>query len=171
MAVIKIIDECLAPDKFIHFDYSGPDPWGVAKKISESARGFFHLGASAFYFDRINWDISGDPVSFWGLWKCEIPTSRWSTIWIYIRVQGDKGKTNNVGKFTMRMNAEIITQFEGWKLFLRPLYNLYSYLFYNKVKRRLLERCTGFVLGFRNEIKEHFNVQTTEIPSAQAEYG
>lgn len=171
MAVIKITDDCLAPEEFIYFDYSGPNPWGVAKKINESARGFFHLGASDFYFDRVNWDITGDPVTFWALWRIRKDVSRYSRIWIYIRVQGEKSKTGNTGKFTMRMNAEVLTEFEGWSIVLKPFYYIYAYLFYNRVRRKFIERCRSMVLGFRNEIKKHYNVQVTEVPTAHGAFG
>lgn len=171
MAKIEIQDECLSPNIYIWFDYKGPNPWSVAKKIADSARMFFHLGASQFYHDRLNWDISGDPITFYSMWKFEKDFSAHVKQWVYLRVQGEKSKADGSGKFTMRMNSILCTTFEGWGIFLKPLYYIYSYLFFNRIKRKFIESCRQETIGFKNEIKEHFNVRVTEGPPVQAIVG
>ncbi len=171
MAEIVISDECLAPDKYVYFNYSGPDPWAVVNHINDMARQFFHLGTSDWLFQRLNWDISGDPIDFWAVFKAKRELSGRSLMWIYIRVQGKKSKTDNIGKFTMRLNAEVRTQIEGPKIILLPLWYLYSYLFFNKVRRNFLQRCTSTVLGFRDEIKRYYDVQVVEGPEKEGAFG
>ena len=41
MAKIVIRDDCLIPDRYIRMKYQGPDPWGVAEKITDSLRGIY----------------------------------------------------------------------------------------------------------------------------------
>ncbi len=171
MAKIVIRDDCLVPDRYIRLKYSGPDPWGVAEKITGSIRGFFHVSASGTNNYRLNWDISGDPITFYSRWWVRKNFSRFSTMRIQMKLQGKKYAKDNTGEFSFSMHARVITTFSGWSAILKPFVALYSYLFYNRARRTYVEMCRNYVLNFRNEIKKHFNLEATEVPTARASYG
>ena len=61
--------------------------------------------------------------------------------------------------------------FSGWKYVLKPVWVMYSYLFYNRMRRKYIEMCRNYVYNFRNQIKEHFNVEATTVPEREASYG
>ena len=162
MTNITISDECFSPDKYLYFNYSGPDPWAVVNHINDTARDFFHLGASDWCFERLNWDISGDPIDFWALFSARVEVSGHTKIMIYIRVQGKTSKTTNKGNFTMRLHALVNSEFEGYRVVLKPLWYIYSYLFFNNVRRSYLRRCQTLVMAFRDEIKRYYNMNVYE---------
>lgn len=171
MAKIVIRDDCLVPDRYVRLKYQGPDPWGVAEKITDSIRPFFHVSTSGFNNYRINWDISGDPVTFYSRWWVKKDFSRFSTMRMLIKLQGSRSKAKNEGKFSLSFHARVITEFSGWGIFMKPVWLIYSYLFYNRARRRFIEQCRNYILNFRNEIKEHFNLEVTEVPTATGTYG
>jgi len=171
MAKLQIMDDCLAPDRYVYLTYSGPDPWGVAKKISESLKGFFHVSTSGTNHERLNWDISGDPINFWSRWWVKKNMSMFSRAWFYIWVQGTKSKTDNTGQFTLRLHGELKTNVGGPSILLKPFWVTYSYLFYNRVRRRFIERCNDMLLNFRNDIKEHYNLRMTSVTGAHSVFG
>ena len=171
MGKISIFDDCLVPDRYTYLSYSGKNPWGLANKIIGSIRPFFHVSASGYNNTRVNWDVSTDPIAFYSIWWVRRVFSRWSTMIIHIKIQGKKSKTVNEGEFTMQLNSELRTEFGGWSILLKPLWLLYSYFFYNKARRRYLQSCRNITLAFKNEIKEHFKLETTKVPSAYGTYG
>lgn len=162
MGKIEIREDCLAPERFVYLDYEGADPWGVAKKITDTIRPFFHVSASGTNQTHLYWDVTGDPIGFYAQWWVKKNMSGHSLIYAIIKVQGSKSKTGNKGKFTMQINGDLITKFEGWGAFIKPVWLMYSYLFYNKVRRRYLEQCNDYLMGFRNEIKQHFNLRIAQ---------
>ncbi|MBL7160562.1 MAG: hypothetical protein ISS93_01785 [Candidatus Aenigmarchaeota archaeon] len=171
MGKLVIQDECLAPEKYVYLTYSGPDPWGVVKKIADSLKGFFHVSSSGVCHARLNWDIASDPIAFWSLWWVKRKMSGNSTAVVYIWVQGTKSKTDNTGQFTLRLHSELRTRASGPSIILKPFWLTYSYLFYDRVRRRYIETCRNLVLNFRNEIKEHYNLGKTSVPQAHSSFG
>ncbi len=164
MARLEISDDCLSPEKYTYLTYSGPDPWGVVKKVTDSLKPYFHVSSSKVAHERLNWDISSDPINFWSLWWVKKSFSRYTNIRIYIWIQGTKNKTDNNGQFTMRLHGELLTNVSGPRLILKPFWLMYSYLFYNRARRRYIEICRDLLLNFRNEIKEHYNLGATSVP-------
>jgi hypothetical protein len=159
MGKLVITDECLAPAKFIYLNYSGPNPFEVARKIGESLKFFFHVSTAGVSETRLNWDISGDPITFYNTWWVQKKLSGFSTIWVYIKIEGKKSKTTNEGSFMLELRAQLVTKFKYSNPLLKALWWIYSYLFYNKPRRKYVERCNNFATSFRDEIKEHFNLK------------
>jgi hypothetical protein len=171
MGKISIADDCLVPERFIYLRYSGKNPWSVVNRITGATRPFFHVSASGTSQTRLNWDVSTDPIAFYATWWVKKDVSRWSRMLFFLKVQGRQFKTTQEGDFTLQLNADLRTEFSGWGLILKPAWLLYSYLFYNKARRRFIERCRNITLNFRNEIKEQFDLETTAVPRGQGTYG
>ena len=169
---VLIIDDCLTPDRYVWLHYTGHNPWGVAKHITNRIRPFFHVSASGTNNGRINWDVVGENINFYSIWWVKKGLTGHTTMWIDIKVIGKKSKATNQGNFTLQMNARLETKFGGWSFWLKPLWLMYSYLFYHRVRRKMLERCRNNVYNFREEIKKHYNLQTAEsVPTATGTYG
>lgn len=171
MGDIFINDDCLTPYRHIYMTYSGPDPWGVVKQITDSIRGFFHVSASGTSQYRLNWDLAGDPILFYSKWWVRKRLANNIDAIIYLWVQGTKSKVDNTGQFTLRINADVNAKYSGPTFLLQPLWVMYSYLYFNRVRRKFIESCRNYVLNFRNEIKEHYNLGITSVPSSGTVFG
>jgi hypothetical protein len=165
---IEIVDECLAPESFIWLKYTGPSPWSVVGRISDLIRPFFHVSASGTNNTRINWDIVGDSIGFYSEWWVKKKLSAYSNMWVDIRVIGNQHKVTKQGEFILRLKGDIKTEFKTWTFLLRPFFSIYNYIFYNRVRMRYVEQCRQMVQRFRDEVKEHFNLQITEMPAGVA---
>ncbi|MFQ5648001.1 MAG: hypothetical protein ACE5FW_02085 [Candidatus Aenigmatarchaeota archaeon] len=161
MGKVVIVDNCLAPDKDIFLSYSGPDPWKIVRGIEGAIRPFFHVSSVGTSNTRLNWDRSGDPVEFFSTWWVKKPFSGYTGARWDIKAQGNQGKTSGIGRFSIRITANLTTEFAGWSPFVKPVWYMYSYLFYDKVRRRMIERCREFSEGFRNVLKEQFGLEAT----------
>ena len=171
MGKIEIVDDCFVPDKFIYLTYKGPDPFGVVTRITQRIRPFFHVSASGTNNTRINWDDSGDPIHFFSTWWVRRNLSRFSSMFVWINVIGTQSKTGDKGEFTLRLNADLKTSFEGIGVVLKPIWLIYSYLFYDRARRGFIENCRNYTVNFRNELKEHFNLEATQVPAARGAFG
>ncbi len=165
MGKLEIRDHCLVPEEKIYLRYEGKDPWGAALRITESIRPFFHVSASGTNNTRINWDISGDPITFFAQWWVKKVFSRFSLMRINMKIQGETKKATNVGKFSLQFRARLMTTFEGFGLLVKPIWYMYSYLFYNRMRRKYIAKCREYVENFRNEIKEHFKLEPGVPPA------
>lgn len=170
MARIEIHDDCLAPDRYIYLSYKGPDPWSVSKKIAEMLKPHFHVSTSGICNQRINWDVVGKNISFYSVWWVKKSFSEYTQMRVEIKIIGKKSKSNNYGEFTMQINPWLQTKFSTWGFILKPAWLIYSYLFYNRLRRKYIETCRNMVYSFRNKIKEYFNLQTTEVTKSQGVY-
>lgn len=172
MGKIEIKEDCLVPDRFIYITYEGPDPWDVAKKLTgDSVKQFFHVSSSGTNEEIFKWDITGDNTTFFLKRWVRKKFSRFSGMEVRMKLQGHKAKANNKGKFTLQLTAYLNTKFTGWGVFVRPVWNIYSYLFYNRVRRMYLERCREFTVGFQQEIRRHYNLKVTAPPGRHTAYG
>src|SRR3989338_3888066 len=163
MANLQINEDCLAPQHNVTLKYSGPDPWKVVKKLDDSIKPFFHVSSSGICHSRINWDITGDHNEFFSTWWAKKSFTDWTTMWVYIKVQGKEHKQTKQGEFSLDMTSELETKVEGWGIFLKPLWNIYSYLFYDRQRREYLLKCGNILKNFANEIKETFGLATTKV--------
>ena len=162
MGKIEIVDNCLAPEKDIFLNYKGANPWGVWKAIHGGIRPFFHISAVGMSNYDFKWDRSSpDFIEFFSKWWIKKNFSNHSTMRVDVKVQGKQFKSTNEGNFSVRITSDIVTNFEGWSVFLKPLWYMYSYLFYDKVRRRFIDRCREYSEGFKNELKEQFGLEST----------
>jgi hypothetical protein len=159
MAKLTLKDDCLAPNRFVYLDYSGPDSFGVAKKIGGMLNDFFRVGSSSVGEYDFRWDRSGDPIGFFVRWWVKKEMSNFSTAWFHIQVQGNKAKETGEGSFTMEISAELKTSIENESPFFRAIWGLYSYFFYNQRRRDYINICTNLATGLRDEIKGHYNLR------------
>jgi hypothetical protein len=167
MAKMVIRDDCFSPDRYIRIKYSGPNPWGISEFLASNLKQLFHVSSSKVSNYRINWDISGDPISFYSRWWVRKEIGRWTKMRFMIKFRGEKSKSDNTGKFSMTYHARVITEVGGWGPLMKTVWTLYSYLFYNRIRRKYIEQCRNYMLNLRNMIKEHFNIETTEVPTSR----
>ena len=99
MAKLTIKDDCLAPERFIYLDYSGPNPFGMAKKIAGMLGKYFHVSTSGISEYDFRWDRMGDPYGFFVRWWVKKAMSNYTTAWYYIQVQGQQYRETKEGSF------------------------------------------------------------------------
>jgi hypothetical protein len=164
MGTIQIVEDCLAPARFVYLTYSGKSPFAVASKIAEMLQPFFRVSSAGISETDFRWDETGDPVQFYFTWWVERDDelSRWSQQRFNIMVQGNQTKETKEGEFTLRVDARLNTKFEFSNPFLKMFFWLYDYIFYFRRRSEFLKECEELVYEFRDELKEHFNLQVLD---------
>jgi hypothetical protein len=160
MGEIKIVEDCNAPARFVYLTYSGKNPFGVASKIAGMLQPFFKVSSAGISETDFRWDKTGDPISFYFTWWVDRgdESSRWSRQRFNIKVQGSQTKESKEGEFTLQLDGRLSTSFKFNNAFLKGLFWIYDYLFYQKRRAEYLKDCENTIYEFRDEIKEHFNL-------------
>ena len=83
------------------------------------------------------------------------------------KVTGERAKNKNEGKFSLGFNARVVTNFSGWGPLMRPVWAMYSYLFYNRIRRKYVEQCRNYLLNLVKMVKEHYNIEYTDTPMSK----
>ncbi len=161
---IQIQEDCLSPARYIYLDYRGKNPFGVASKIAGMLLPFFNVSSAGVSETDFRWDDAGDPIEFYFTWWVDRsePGSRFTRQRFDIKVQGNRTKETNEGKFTLQLWGTMTTRFESGNPFSKALFWFYDYLFYAKRRAEYLKDCEDTLHSFRDEIKKHFNLQVLE---------
>lgn len=162
MGKIEIIDDCLSPAKYIYLTYNGKNPYGVAQKIGGMLSIFFKVSGSGWGEPEFKWDVVGDNNGFFLRWWVEKKFSMFSTAYFNMKVQGEAKKSDNTGYFNLEVYGILKTTFKYSSPITKAFWFLYSHLFYHRARRRFIEICRDFTLDFRNEMKEHYNLEISQ---------
>ncbi|HDD72493.1 MAG TPA: hypothetical protein ENG00_00205 [Candidatus Aenigmarchaeota archaeon] len=162
MGKFEIVDDCLAPVQFMYLEYSGANPFGVYLKIAEDMQRFFEISSSGYFEDFLMWDKSGKDISFFIRMKARRKLSAFTKMFVHMHIRGTRSKEVNKGKFTLRLNSYLETKFQYSNPILRAFWWIYSYIFYDNVRRNYIEFCANTTRDFINEIKAHYNLKIPE---------
>jgi hypothetical protein len=164
MGQIEIVEDCLAPARFVYLTYTGQNPFGCASKIAEMLQPFFRVSSAGISETDFRWDDSEDPISFYFTWWVQSgdDLSRYTRHRFNIKVQGKQAKETRDGTFTLQLDARVMTSFKFGNPFLKGLFWVYDYLFYWRRRASFVKRCEELAYDFRDEIKEHFNLAVLE---------
>jgi len=170
MGKLEMRDECMDPDRYVRFKYTGPNPFSIVKKIDSSIKPFFHISSSNRGQPLYKIDTSGDPFKFYSQWYGKLKVSAYSYILLNFEVEGSQSKRDKTGTFSFKVWGFLETSFKGRNILLKPFYLLYSYLFYDNARRNYIKRCQNLMLNFGNYLKDYYNIGKTKIPEHGA-YG
>lgn len=162
MAKITIIDDCMPFTKTIGLKYSGPEPFSISQKMWEDIKEFFQVSTSGVSFHQLNWDDSGDPITFFLRWWVKKKFSRMSGMQLKMKAVGSKRKADNTGDFSLSMRSFLTTIYET-RLpgpLARLVWAIYSYLFYNKQRQRMLKQCQDLTMSYRDYLEKKFGLKT-----------
>lgn len=164
MGTVKIIEDCLAPARYIYLTYSGKNPFAVASKVAEMLQPFFRVSSAGTSETDFRWDTSDDPIGFYFTWWVERDEelSGWSKQRFFIKVQGKQSKKESEGEFTLQLDGRLVTTFKYSNPFVKGIFFLYDYIFYYRRRSEYLKECDELLNAFRDEIKELFNLKILE---------
>jgi hypothetical protein len=165
MAVIKIEDDCLAPDMQIVLRYTGPNPFGVYDKIKRLMKDIWEVEAIGFWEREFRWDATDGGF----LIKCYIDRGidRFTRVLIEVFLQGSQpSDPNKEGNLEIRIGGYLTSTFGGATIFddaRNPLFKLLFYIYYRyfyKYQRSfyLKEWCYNRIQKLKREIQKLLNI-------------
>ncbi|NOX71412.1 MAG: hypothetical protein GXO64_01810 [Candidatus Micrarchaeota archaeon] len=161
MATVRIVDDCFAPRKFKIISYSGPDPFKIYREAHKPLKKIFEISTSKTGEPRFMWDWTGDPIQLFSHRVAKKPFSRFTTMWFAYRIVGFKYKTKNEGNFRMEVEASLEHTYGKGNWFLKLLWMIYWYLYYQKVRQHHLKLCQEYAERFITYTKNLYNIEST----------
>jgi hypothetical protein len=165
MAVIKIEDDCLAPDMQIVLRFTGPNPFGVYDKIKRLMREIWEVEAIGFWEREFRWDATDG--SF--LVKCYIDRGidKYTRVLIEVFLQGSQpSDPTQDGKVEIRIGGYITSTFGGTSIIddaKNPIFKIlfiifYRYFYKNQRSYYIREWCYNRIQKLKKEIQKHLNI-------------
>ena len=163
MGKFQIDDDCLAPRRTRWINYSGSDPLAWTREGTAILRNCFEVTTVGTGEPRWMWDWSGDPIQMYHhrMALHSGTTGRFSKIIFSVKMVGFKYKAKNEGTFRMEIEPTVRHKFEGNK-FVMFMWWIYWHVFYNAVRKTLLERCREMTEKFVAIIKEMYSMGSLE---------
>lgn len=158
MADYKITTDILAPSDKKVIEYSGLHPSRIIKMMPDIIKDTLRVEGGSVFEDKIKWDVSGDPVSFYGDWRGKYPFDGRSSAFFKINVQGSQGAKDRIGKIKITIKGSVETKFPFTTPFHRSALWFYSYLFYNKQRREYIDMGKILTNRIEDEIRSAFNL-------------
>jgi hypothetical protein len=169
MGKLVFMDECLVPRRLSWLNYAGPDPIGFLKDFKTTLRFIFEVSTTRCRERKLLWDYTGDPIHFYDEWMIKKELSRFSDMWVSIRVRGYVNKAKKDGNFTMELYGEVQNKFSPSNWFTKYVWLIYNYMFYNKIRERYVQMCRDYINKYLNWCKEKHNLKTVTTPEAEIE--
>ena len=80
-----------------------------------------------------------------------------------MRLVGFKYKTRNEGNFRMEVEASLEHSYDKSNWFLRIMWWLYWYLFYQKARMEYIDLCQDYADRFIAKIKDMYDIESTKV--------
>jgi hypothetical protein len=169
MGKLVIVDECLVPRRLAWLYYVGPDSFAMLRGFRSTLRFQFDVSSTRIYERKILWDYTGDPIRCYSEWMVKKPVSRFSDMFWTIRFLGYCAKATKEGNFSLELYGEVKHTFEPSNWFLKYVWLLYGYLFYNQIRESYTKICRDYLNGFMNWTKEKYGLKTVDAPESSLE--
>ena len=169
MGKLVFTDECLAPRRLGWLHYKGPDPVGFMKDFKKTFRFIFDISTTRCMQKKLLWDYTGDPIRFYNEWWLKKDLSRFSEMWVSIRIIGFVSKSKQDGNFSMELFGEIRNKFSPSNWFTKYIWLIYNYMFYNALREKYVLMCRDYIRKYMNWCKEKYNLKTVTTPEADVE--
>ncbi len=157
MPKIKMDTNVLAPAEAKTVQYAGPGAARVLKIMPDLILDTFGIDAGSFWEDKIKWDASDDPISFYGLWRGRDGKDAFTTFWIQVEVSGTQSKDRQKGDVSIIIKPKLKTVFEYNTPFHRAAYMIYK-KFYKKQLLRYMQSTAKQTDVFENSVRSAFNI-------------
>ncbi len=156
--VIK--QDVLVPQHEYLREYTGNNPARLFKFIPSEMQFLWQLETSMFFEDKIYWDKSGDPITFYGEWRGKIKNmaDAFTIPWLKVRIQGYQATQTKIGTATIWIYPWLQTEFKYTNPFFDSLRYFYIKTLYQKQIHEFVKRQKEIADKFDKAIRELFEV-------------
>jgi hypothetical protein len=137
MGEIVLRDDLLTPAHKKTLEFSGLHPSRLIRELPEIIKDILKIESADFFEDEFKWDVSGDPIEFYVVWRARQPDlDKWSTIWLKFTLHGFQNKKDKIGKAKLTITGYLETKFPYNNFLHKSLLRLYNYMFYTQQRRK-----------------------------------
>lgn len=147
MASWILEDDCLAPERTIRVEFTGPNPFRVYHALPQLLRAIFDVRGKDVWEREFRWDYNSDPRDFLFRFIVKKGYDYWSSVFVEVIVQGKQpSDPNKDGQVLIILTGKLLTKSADSNIWNRStLYKslrwIYFRTLYNDVRRNLIDEC------------------------------
>ncbi len=158
MPDLKLVADIFSPHYVKTLKYSGDHPSRTLTMIPQLIKRVFKITSTNFYEDEIKWDISTEPLEFFGLWRGKVPLDGRTAAWIKVKVIGKQNSKDKKGWVTIYIHPYMITKLPYSNPLNKTIARMYSHFFYGNQRRSYIKEELKYLKRFEEEIKKELGI-------------
>ncbi len=166
MPVWRLEDDCISKSAKLTLNYAGPNPLNVYNKIRTILMRTIGVKREHIWERDFRWDITADPRGFFIRMYVNKKMDARTAILFELIFQGKQPvDPNKNGTLTMGINARIYTDYSldstfQQSVFYRSLLRVWYMLFYNEVRRGMLDECGKLIDEVLMKVRSELGLET-----------
>lgn len=162
----RLVEDVFTPEYLKPVVLTVQNPAKIFKEIKDMMITVFRKTSPDFYEGIIKWDVSGDPIDFWGTWRIRDVKDARSTMWGIVTVQGTQSQKDKSGKITIWLRGNLVTKIPYETPIDRSIAWLYVKMFYAERKRAYLARAREHFQILENDLRRMYGI-VEKIPEME----
>jgi hypothetical protein len=158
MPNLKLKSDVLAPHNVKTIKFSGDHTSRILKIIPPLMKNIFKITSTKFFEDSVKWDTSGDPTSFYAVWRGRDDKDARTSVWVIVKVQGDETEKDKKGNLTIYISGILVTTLPYDNAFWKVISQTYSRVFYSEQRRRYIAEARRYLEILESEIRKQLEI-------------
>ena len=158
MGEYKLFFDLIGPQFVKVFEYSGPNPSKIINEMRDPIMDVMRIEGPSYYEDSIKWDVAGDPIKFFGIWRGKEGKDARSNVTLFVKVLGEESPKTKQGKFTMWIRYYMNVNIPYANSLQKTFAFLNANFFYKNRTKQYQEEARRRLHDFENMLREIFNL-------------
>ena len=160
---IKYKDWLLDTKDVIVLSGKTTNPFGkIRNNVEAIVRQALEIDAPKFLTDYIGYDQTDG--AFKGKWRARKPGDRWTKTWYEVIMWGQQDLKTQYGWYKMKITGYLETSYFYSHSLQKSIWWTYSFFFYNKIRRKLLEENRDLLYEIEDRFRVLLGQPTIEHP-------
>lgn len=139
------------------------NPFGrILRNVEHIMRQTLEIDAPKFLPRYIGWDQNDG--SFKGKWSARKPGDRWTKTWYEVICWGQQDLKTKHGWYKIKITGWLETSYYYEHAIQKSLWWTYSFFFYNKIRRTMLDENRDLLYEIEDRLRVLFEQPTVENP-------
>jgi hypothetical protein len=164
MPEIQIRTDVIAPEKEYVATYKNVSrPTQLAPEMLLMGKSNWRVPSSCAYTDKIFWDVTTDPIDWYGEWRFRDKRDDFTKVLIRVICQGTYDKKTKMGDVTIKIKPVMVTEFKWNNPIVGALWYMWFRLFYQHELRKTIRLEQVRVQEFDDEVRTMLGIGRREI--------
>lgn len=162
----KFVEDVFVPEYLKTITITVPNPARLINEIPKMMVEIFRKTGPDLYEDIIKWDVSDDPIDFYGTWRIRDVKDARSTMWGTVIIHGKQNKKDKNGNVTIWLRGSLITKIPYTTPIDKTIAWVYTKFFYAERRRAYLAKAKEHFDRLENELRATFGL-VSRIPKVE----
>ena len=160
--------DLLTPVKdLVEINFKGDQPAKILKVVLPSIQRIMELDSPKLAEPVLRWDSTDG--SFQGKWAAFKTYDKWTQMWIDVNAWGFQDLQTKQGAVKVKLKGYLVTEFTYANALQQGFWWTFSYLFYNRTRKKLFDQSKDYYFRVADMIKENLGILQEDV-TARMDY-